>query len=90
MADMVGSEGRQRLGHDDWLENVQRVIEVLKEATSADYVVLGGGNARHVDPLPSDTKRGGNEDAFEGGVRLWEDVVEPHDRPPAKAWRVVR
>jgi len=90
MADVVGSDGRKRLGQDQWLAKVQRVIDVLKEATFADYVVLGGGNSRHVDPLPSDTQRGGNEDAFEGGVRLWEDLVEPHDRPSAKAWRVVR
>jgi polyphosphate glucokinase len=90
MADVVGADGRERLGRQPWLEKVHQVIGVLKEATSADYVVLGGGNARHVDPLPTDTHRGGNEDAFDGGIRLWEDLVEPHDRPPAKGWRVVR
>jgi len=90
MADVLGAEGRERLGQEPWLKKVHHVIGVLEDATSADYIVLGGGNARHVDPLPPDTQRGGNEDSFEGGVRLWEDVVEPHDRPSAKAWRVVR
>jgi hypothetical protein len=90
MADVAGSDGRKRLGHEQWLAKVLRVIDVLKESTFADYVVLGGGNSRHVDPLPADTQRGGNDDAFEGGVRLWEEMVEPHDRLPAKAWRVVR
>ncbi len=90
MADVVGSDGRKRHGQTRWLAYVQRAIDVLKDATFADYVVLGGGNSRHVDPLPADTQRGGNEDAFEGGVRLWEEVIEPHDRPSAQAWRVVR
>ena len=53
-------------------------------------MLLGGGNAEHVDPLPDGVRRGGNDDAFEGGVRLWEDFVEPHDRRPSNVWRVVR
>ena len=36
------------------------------------------------------TRRGGNDDAFEGGFRLWEELIEPHDRQPAGVWRVVR
>jgi glucose-6-phosphate isomerase len=53
-------------------------------------VLLGGGNAKLVQPLPAGARRGGNEDAFKGGFRLWEEVVEPHDRRPSTVWRVVR
>ena len=60
------------------------------EALVADYTLLGGGNADRIDPLPPHTRRGGNQDAFEGGFRLWEELVEPHDRKPAGVWRVVR
>ena len=37
-----------------------------------DYVVLGGGEAEELDELPPDCRRGGNENAFVGGFRLWE------------------
>ena len=45
---------------------------------------------RKVDPLPLDTYRGGDQDAFDGGLRLWEDYIEPHDAQPDRVWRVVR
>ena len=72
---------RRALGH----------AEVTRRAAMlADYVVLGGGNGEKVDHLPPHTRRGSNEDAIEGGFRLWEETVEPHDRQPARVWRVVR
>jgi hypothetical protein len=44
----------------------------------APYIVLGGGDADELDELPSNCRRGGNELAFIGGVRLWEDEWSPH------------
>jgi len=32
---------------------------------------------------------GGNADAISGGFRLWEEWIEPHDRTPSGAYRVV-
>jgi polyphosphate glucokinase len=86
----LGRAARKANGHAAWQAAVADVVPVLRVAFSADYVVLGGGNARKVDPLPSHSRRGGNRDAIEGGFRLWEEVVEPHDRQPARVWRVVR
>jgi polyphosphate glucokinase len=88
--DRIGSAGRAKYGHTGWADAVARVTAMLKEAFAADYVLLGGGNAKHVEPLPQGARRGGNADAFTGGFRLWEEVVEPHDRRSASAWRVVR
>lgn len=88
--DRIGSEGRRKYGHTAWAAAVDHVTAMLKEAFAADYVLLGGGNAKHVEPLPQGARRGGNEDAFTGGFRLWEEVVEPHDRRSSSAWRVVR
>ena len=73
-----------------WQEAIEEITPVLREAFSADYVVLGGGNGSKVDPLPALTRRGSNEDAIKGGFRLWEELVEPHDRQSARVWRVVR
>ena len=86
----LGREGLERDGKAAWRRAINAIVPVLREAFAADYVVLGGGNAKKVDPLPPDTRRGGNEDAFIGGFRLWEEVVEPHDREPPPVWRVLR
>jgi polyphosphate glucokinase len=75
---------------DAWQEAVAEITPVLREAFSADYVVLGGGNGAKVDPLPELARRGSNEDAIKGGFRLWEEFVEPHDRQSERVWRVVR
>lgn len=89
IARRVGRRGLETHGLEQWRRDVAQVTAVLRDALLADYIVLGGGNAKLVDPLPEGTRRGGNEDAFQGGFRLWEEVVEPHDREPAAVWRVV-
>ena len=88
--DWLGRDGMKRIGMAAWQQAIVEVIPMLREAFLSDYVVLGGGNAKKVDPLPPSTRRGGNSDAFLGGLRLWEETVEPHDRVPAQVWRVVR
>jgi len=49
------------------------VVELLKEALAADYVVLGGGNSKKLDTLPAGARLGKNENAFLGGFRLWKE-----------------
>jgi hypothetical protein len=90
MAERLGKYGLKRHGKETWQRSVAEVAAALREAFGADYVTLGGGNAKEVDPLPEGVRRSGNEDAFAGGFRLWEETVEPHDREPSPAWRVVR
>jgi len=70
--DYVGARGLTRLGKKKWRRHVLRVVEQLKPAIQADYVVLGGGNARLLRELPSDVLRGENSNAFLGGCRLWQ------------------
>lgn len=88
LSERLGRAGLERDGRDLWLRALHEITPQLREAFAADYVVLGGGNAKKVDPLPAGARRGGNEDAFAGGFRLWEECVEPHDASLA-AWRVV-
>jgi len=89
LAERLGKAGLARVGNQAWQEAVQETCAQLRHACAADYVVLGGGHANQVDPLPERTRRGGNDDAFAGGVRLWEEWVEHHDTPPSNIWRVV-
>jgi polyphosphate glucokinase len=63
--------GLQRLGKKKWRKKVAEVVVALKTAMQADYVVIGGGNARLLHRLPPDTRLGDNNNAFRGGFRLW-------------------
>lgn len=90
LADRLGRKGLEASGEKAWQRIVTEVVGNLVAAFSADYVVLGGGNAAIVDPLPERAVRGGNDDAFTGGFRLWEEEVVPHDGPAPATWRVVR
>jgi len=44
----------------------------LKKSFIADYLVLGGGLVHRFGRLPKGIERGRNENAFLGGIRLWE------------------
>lgn len=67
----VGLSGLERLGKKKWRKHVEDVILMFKTALEADYVVVGGGNAKLLKTLPRGTRLGGNEHAFVGGFRLW-------------------
>lgn len=85
----LGREGLRRIGKRAWLRIVKEVSAALRDATAADYVMLGGGNAELVKRLPKNVRRGGNEDAFKGGFRLWDDRIRMHAREPRGSWLVL-
>jgi predicted NBD/HSP70 family sugar kinase len=84
--------GLERNGIKKWQRAVADAVPMLKAAFLADYVVLGGGQAKKVESLPEGSRRGSNEMAYIGGVRMWEedqakwfskghvdgDISEPH------------
>ena len=70
--DYVGLRGLKRFGKKNWRRHVADIVERLKDALEVEYVVLGGGNAKHLKKLPADTRLGDNQNAFAGGFRLWE------------------
>jgi polyphosphate glucokinase len=78
--DYVGEAGRRRLGAKKWRRTVADVVEQLSKALEADYVVLGGGNAKKLKKLPKKARLGSNEFAFLGGYRVWQT---PAPRLPA-------
>ena len=75
LSDLLGHAAFERDGREAWLAIVCHVVERLRYSFLADYVVIGGGHANDVEPLPEGARRGGNEDAFAGGVLLWHDGV---------------
>jgi len=71
--DYVGLESFERMGRKKWEHHVEKVVELLKHAMQADYVILGGGQATLLKSVPPGTRLGNNENAILGGLRLWSD-----------------
>lgn len=70
--DYLGKPGLARLGEKTWRRDVEHALVQLKKSLIADYIVLGGGNAKKLDELPEGVERGHNRNAFLGGTRLWQ------------------
>ena len=73
LEDVLSKRGMQRVGRARWSRAALSVLPKLQQAFEADYVVLGGGNAKLlVGNVPASVRLGSNRDAFMGGVRLWD------------------
>jgi polyphosphate glucokinase len=68
----VGNAGMNDLGKKRWRKYVLEIIDLFMAALEVDYVVLGGGNARHMKNLPRYVRLGSNANAFKGGYRMWQ------------------
>ena len=69
----LGRKGFERDGIKRWQRAVADTVPIMKAAFLADYVMLGGGQAKKIETLPEGSRRGSNEMAYVGGVRMWED-----------------
>jgi hypothetical protein len=76
LGEVLGRRGLARAGKREWRRAVEKAVTSLMSAFVADYVVIGGGNAKQVKVLPPGSRLGHNLTAFRGGFRLWsvEDV----------------
>jgi polyphosphate glucokinase len=83
--DFLGKPGTIELGVKEWQREVVYAVAQLKKSLIADYVVLGGGNAKKLDEFPEGTELGHNRNAFLGGTRLWQ--IEPKTGRPK--WRIL-
>ncbi len=64
--DYVGRRGLDRLGPKKWRKAVRDVTAALKQGLVADYVVLGGGNAKLMKKLPPHSRRGRQRQRLRG------------------------
>jgi hypothetical protein len=83
--DYLGEVGQARLGEKAWQRDVQHAVVQLKKSLIADYVVLGGGNAKELNEIPEGIELGHNRNAFLGGVRLWQ--INSRTRRPK--WQIL-
>jgi len=82
--DVLGKEGLAQIGKKLWKREVMAAVQQLKMAFIADYVVLGGGNAKQFTTFPDNVEPGHNRNAYLGGCRLWQ--VDRSGRPK---WNVI-
>src|SRR5687768_1768006 len=78
----LGRDAFEHKGKKAWRKLVLRTLPALQKAFMADYVVVGGGNAKHLSKkLPAGVRVGNNLNAFRGGFRLWgiEEVRTLHE-----------
>lgn len=74
--DRLGDAGLESIGRKQWQRDVRFAIQQLKLAMIADYVVLGGGNAKLVEELPEGVELGHNRNAYPGGCRLFDTETD--------------
>jgi polyphosphate glucokinase len=81
----LGRAALKENGVRKWRQAVDEAAPMLKDAFLADYVVIGGGNAKKVEELPPNCRRGGNHNAYFGGLRMWDDAAKALPAPDAPA-----
>ena len=83
--DYLGKAGHARLGEKAWQRDVQHALVQLKKSLIADYIVLGGGDAKELKEIPKGIELGHNRNAFLGGVRLW----QPNSHARRPKWQIL-
>jgi polyphosphate glucokinase len=94
--EVLGRRGLKRLGKGAWKKAVAEVASIFMGAFAADYVVLGGGNAKLLKEPPPGCRMGHNLTAVRGGFRLWGLEGVPvlgadqlDHAAPAAEWRLI-
>jgi len=82
---VLGKPGFEGLGRKVWEREVRFCVTQLKLSLIADYVILGGGNAKFLSRLPRGTELGHNRNAYLGGCRMWER--DPRTKRPK--WNII-
>lgn len=80
--DRLSKAARKERGHDKWQRDVHTAVALLRDIFWPEDTVIGGGNAKYLDPLPSGCRRTANRDAIRGAERLWSNSIR---RTPLKA-----
>jgi polyphosphate glucokinase len=82
-------EARRKNGHERWQKAVHNAVFLLQDIFWPSDTVIGGGNAKHLDPLPPKCRRSSNREAIVGAVRLW-NGADLRAEPYGTTWRIER
>ncbi len=72
--EQLGNVARKDIGNDRWRTRVLEAIIAYDRFLFFDTIHIGGGNAKHLDPLdlPHHARIVDNTAGITGGVRLWD------------------
>jgi polyphosphate glucokinase len=68
LGDILGRRGLKQYGKKKWRRAIAWAVPALMAAMLADYVVLGGGNAKEIKVQPPGSRLSNDLTAFRGGV----------------------
>ena len=87
--DCLSAKRRHKDGKKAWLKSARAAIEILQALCQPDDTVLGGGNAKQIDPLPEGCRLRHNRHAFIGASRMWPGA-DMLVKPCGTTWRIVK
>ena len=82
-------EARRQNGQDQWQGDVHTAVTLLRDIFWPRDTVIGGGNAKCIEPLPEGCRRSHNREAIRGAVRIWEGA-DLFAAPYGTTWRISR
>ena len=82
-------EAQRKSGHKRRQKYVRESVALLQDMFWPRDTVIGGGNAKHLDPLPDHCRRVTNRNAIVGARPLWEggDLLAT---PYGTTWRITK
>jgi len=73
----IGAAALKAVGKARWNRRLRRVLASITILVGFDTLLIGGGNAKHVDiELGPNVRLVGNEGGITGGVRLWDPTLD--------------
>ncbi len=85
--DLLSKEALKADGPEAWLKSAHEAVALLQNVFNPDVTVLGGGNAKRLDPPPENCIVVDNRCAYIGARRLWEDADLYASAGPT-SWRI--
>jgi len=71
LGEVLSKRQIRKIGIKKWRAAAQEILTCFLRAFIADYIVVGGGNAKLLKELPPGARLGHNQTAFLGGYRIW-------------------
>jgi polyphosphate glucokinase len=78
----IGRAALETVGKHRWNRRVRRAIGHIETLTNYDTLAIGGGNTKHIAfDLPHHVRAVSNEAGITGGIRLWDERLDPLFEP---------
>ena len=74
----IGVAAYRKVGRKRWNRRLRRVLNCITTLVGFDTLYIGGGDAKKVDiELPANVRIVSNDAGITGGVKLWDQALDP-------------